>query len=77
MLSKLKNQKNLKAIECVLLAIIFTLKEPSPEVNPANQFGYRNFGLSTVGLTTGTKSGKANCSLPDKLKFIDALMATI
>ena len=38
------------------------MNEPSPEVNPANQFGSIVWGSSTKGLSTGTTSGKDNFS---------------
>ena len=46
----------------VLPLNILIMNEPSPEVNPAIQFGSGIRGFSTIGLTTGTTSGKANFS---------------
>ena len=61
----------------VLLLNILIMNEPSPEVNPAIQFGSGIRGFSTIGLTTGTTSGKANLTFSDKPRFIEALIATI
>ena len=52
-------------------------KQPSPSVNPANHCGSIVWGSSTKGLSTGTTSGKAFFKTLDKLKFIEALIATI
>ena len=52
-------------------------KQPSPEVNPASHCGSIVFGVSTLGLSTGTTLGKANWSFSDKPRFIDALVATM
>ena len=43
-----------------------TIKHPSADVNPANQFGSIIFVFSTRGLATGTTSVKANFNSSDK-----------
>ena len=53
------------------------MNEPSPDVNPANQFGSIVDGVVTSGLSTGTTSGNSAFSFSDKPKFIDALIATV
>ena len=42
--------------------LILTIKHPSADVNPANQFGYLIFWFLTSGLITGITSGKSNFS---------------
>ena len=52
-----------KPIECVLLAFISIKKQPSAEVNPANQSGLSIVLVSTKGLSCGIIFGKATFKL--------------
>jgi len=56
---------------------MFIIKQPSPEVNPANQKGSLMTIFSTMGLSTGILLGKANFKFVGIPKLIEALRLRI
>lgn len=64
-------------ILCVFELIIFTLKQPSPSVNPATQLGSDISIPLTKGLSIGVIVGKASINAGERPLFSEALILKI